>query len=111
MLGKHSLAKALSTLRNIGLLTSSASNFIDNTFCYPTNNQNSNSNGMILSQREMQCLYQATRGKTAKQIAKALSLSNRTVEHYLDNIKNKMGVSSKAELIAKAMECFFLNSP
>jgi len=60
--------------------------------------------GMIdirLSSRENQCLYLTIRGKTAKQIAKILGISNRTVEEYLMNVKNKMGVASKAEVIEK----------
>ncbi len=42
-----------------------------------------------LSKREQECLFYVLREKTAKQIAKILGLSFRTVEFYIENIKNK----------------------
>lgn len=56
-------------------------------------------NGVSLSQREMQVSHLLVYGCTAKEIAKQLSLSPRTVEGYLINIKNKFCVPSKKELI------------
>ena len=61
-------------------------------------------NGHYFSKREMECLQYYIKGRTAKQIAKELKLSYRTVQHYLENIKCKMGVSSKSELISKVTE-------
>lgn len=55
-----------------------------------------------LSQREFECLYWNAKEKTAKQIGKILSLSPRTVEEYLCNLKNKLGCRSKFELIEVA---------
>ncbi len=54
-----------------------------------------------LSKRELQCLYYYAQGKIAKEIAKQLSLSKRTVEHYLATAKNKVGIVSKSELLQK----------
>lgn len=62
-----------------------------------------------LTKRQSQCLYHLVRGKTAKQIAKALNLSNRTVEFYLENIKDKFKCESRSDLIAKAIEMGFGN--
>ena len=53
-----------------------------------------------LSLRELQCLHHLSQGDSSKDIALALGLSFRTVEHYLLNIRNKTDCRDKAELIA-----------
>lgn len=57
-----------------------------------------------LSTREEECLSLLLLGHSAPQIAKLLSLSSRTVEHYIINIKHKLHCKNKAELIEKALE-------
>lgn len=52
-----------------------------------------------LSHREEQCLEYYQRGHSAQSTAASLGLSQRTVEHYFDNIKNKLGLSSKRDLL------------
>lgn len=52
-----------------------------------------------ITKREFECLLWCIKDKTAKQIARILSLSPRTVEEYLGNLKNKLGCRSKYELI------------
>lgn len=52
-----------------------------------------------ISDRERQCIFHLVKGKTTTQIAESLGLSQRTVESYLDNIKNKLGCNSKSMLI------------
>jgi DNA-binding CsgD family transcriptional regulator len=54
-----------------------------------------------LTRREMECLALTMLGKTAKFIAKELCLSHRTVENYLESIKDKLQVRTKPELIGK----------
>jgi len=56
-----------------------------------------------LSERESECLFLLLRGKTAREIADILFISNRTVEKHTDNIKSKMGCFTKSELIDKAL--------
>lgn len=51
------------------------------------------------SQRQLQCLQLYIQGKTAKEIAKSINLSYRTVENYLQHIKLKLRVHNKAQLI------------
>ncbi|MEO8400352.1 MAG: LuxR C-terminal-related transcriptional regulator [Gammaproteobacteria bacterium] len=63
-------------------------------------------NGCYLSQREKECLYFCVRGKTASETAKALGLSKRTIETYLANIKIKLDIPSKSDLIEKTREYF-----
>ena len=44
------------------------------------------------------------KGMNAQEIAAALALQQTTVEGYSQNIKNKLGVSRKSEIIAAALE-------
>jgi DNA-binding CsgD family transcriptional regulator len=53
-----------------------------------------------LSKREVECLYHLTLGKNIKEIARELSIGNRTVEDYLNNVKLKSGKHSRSQLIA-----------
>lgn len=52
-----------------------------------------------LSTREGQLVAHLLRGKSASEIGETLGLSTRTIEHYTDNVKNKLGCYSKSELI------------
>ncbi len=56
---------------------------------------------MFLSKREVDCLKLLVQGKTAQQVGEILDLSKRTVEYYLDNIKNKAGYRKKSEILEK----------
>lgn len=60
-----------------------------------------NINLSILSKRELDCVYFITRGFTSKQIGKKLNLSHRTIETYIENIKNKFYLKSKFEIAEK----------
>ncbi len=61
-----------------------------------------------LSKRETECLHFWMQGKSAKQIAAILGLSQRTVENYINNIKIKWNCYSKSQVITKALEKGFL---
>ena len=54
---------------------------------------------IYLSKRESECLLQLSLGKTAKETARALDLSPRTVEFYLNNIKEKTDCRTRTELV------------
>lgn len=56
------------------------------------------------SKREVECLFYLLEGNTAKEIAMVLKLSYRTVEGYIDSMKNKAGCSTTSELILKAAQ-------
>lgn len=49
------------------------------------------------------CVFLLIRGKSAKEIEALLSISKRTVESYIENIKNKMDCRNKAEILVKAV--------
>ncbi len=57
-----------------------------------------------LSPREKEILSLYLQGETARSIAERLYLSSRTVESYLENIKNKLNCYQKTELIKRAQE-------
>ena len=59
-----------------------------------------------LSKREWECLSGAAMGKTHKEIANTFSISPRTVESYLNQVKSRAGAPYKSQLI----ELFHKNS-
>lgn len=63
----------------------------------------------LLSQRELETLFYVLQGKTAKEVARILNLSFRTVEGYIDNIKIKYNCRTKSELFAQANKNDLLN--
>jgi PAS domain S-box-containing protein len=56
-----------------------------------------------LSEREEQVLLYATKGFTDKEIARKLGISTATVLTYWMRIRNKLGGSNRAELVASAV--------
>jgi NarL family two-component system response regulator YdfI len=55
-----------------------------------------------LTEREMEVLQAAAQGKTSKEIAFALGISERTIKAHLGSIYQKLGVDSRAAAIAAA---------
>lgn len=90
VLGNQPLADSLLQITKLNLFSSSS---------FPHLPIGAEINSVYLSKREMECLALTVNRKTAKQIGQRLKLSSRTVEEYLNNIRNKMGARSKAELI------------
>lgn len=72
-------------------------------YCRPCNKHNEYQNKFELTIRECECVYLLIKGKSAKEIAALLSLSKRTIESYIENIKNKMDCKNKAEILVKAI--------
>ena len=56
---------------------------------------------VLLSKREIECLHYLAEGKAAKEIARKLDISSRTVEIHIANIKGKMKCKSSLELISQ----------
>ena len=46
---------------------------------------------------------------SAKEAGEKLDLSKRTIEFYLENIKNKLNCQKKSELIAMAIQNGYMN--
>ncbi len=60
-----------------------------------------NNISVSLSKREAQCVHYLHQGKTAKEIARALDISHRTIEIYLDQVRSKTDSKSRIELLSK----------
>lgn len=54
---------------------------------------------ITLSVQKSRCMQELLKGKTAKEIARCLNLSPRTVEHYLEDVRSKVGCRSARELL------------
>ena len=57
----------------------------------------------LFTKREKECLQWSAKGKSAWEVAHILSISERTVIFHLNNAKKKIGATSKAHLITKAI--------
>jgi DNA-binding CsgD family transcriptional regulator len=55
-----------------------------------------------LSPREHECLELYSKGYDSKETAELLGISHRTVEHYFESMKNKLGCFSKREILKKS---------
>jgi DNA-binding response OmpR family regulator len=58
---------------------------------------------VALSEREIQSLTWAARGKTSTEIAQILELSKRTVDFHIDNARTKLGTTTRIEAVVKAI--------
>jgi two-component system NarL family response regulator len=57
-----------------------------------------------LTKRESEALRLVMEGLTDREVGLALGLSERTVRYHLGNVYSKLGVSARAEAVAKALE-------
>jgi DNA-binding CsgD family transcriptional regulator len=62
----------------------------------------------MLSRRETECLQWAAKGKTDWEIGQILSLSEKTVNVYIERAKSKYGVRSRTQAITLAMHARLL---
>ncbi|MER1941005.1 MULTISPECIES: helix-turn-helix transcriptional regulator [unclassified Castellaniella] len=53
-----------------------------------------------LSERERQCLYWASHGKTSQEMGSILGISARTANFHLTNVCGKLGVRSRQAAVA-----------
>jgi DNA-binding NarL/FixJ family response regulator len=56
-----------------------------------------------LSEREVETLTWAARGKTSAEIAAILGLTKRTVDFHIDNARDKLGVTTRVQAAVKAV--------
>lgn len=68
-------------------------------------------NLLLLSKREKECLVLFKQGYTYQSIGVHLGLSVRTVEHYIDSVKNKLGLETRSELYLAAEKLVQLGIP
>lgn len=65
---------------------------------------------MLLSKREALCLLYMIAGYSCSDTAKSIHLSRRTVESHINNIRYKLGVTYKKDIIRAAIKGDFLNN-
>lgn len=75
-----------------------AQQFLTDIGCY-INKKND-----ALTNKEKECAKFLINGCSAKEVARLLNISNRTVEFHLSNIKTKLGCRNKAQLIKTLLE-------
>jgi DNA-binding NarL/FixJ family response regulator len=74
------------------------------TFSQLTSTRVVNTNGMrLLTKREEEVVHLVAEGLQNREIAKALKLSEHTIKNYLFHIFEKLGVSSRVELVLYAV--------
>jgi DNA-binding CsgD family transcriptional regulator len=56
-----------------------------------------------LTPRQLECLTRIASGETSAEIAAALGLSKRTVDHYVTHVIARLGVRNRTEAVAKAI--------
>ncbi len=66
-------------------------------------------NSVKFTLREAQCAKFIMHGRTLKQTAALLELSKRTVEFYFNNIKIKLGLTKKSDVVGLLFASDFLN--
>jgi ATP/maltotriose-dependent transcriptional regulator MalT len=66
---------------------------------------------LLLSDRERQVLAEVATGKTNREVAQTLAISQHTVGRHLENIFTKLGVTTRAAAIAAAYERRLLGAP
>ena len=91
--GYHSIDTALIQLINLGLL---------NKACHAKSSELL----LLFTKRERDCIKLLLKGIKIKEIAQVFGLSKRTIEHHIDSIKQKVGVSTQIELILKLSKLF-----
>jgi two-component system response regulator NreC len=78
--------------------------FIDSSLAKCLATESENSEGVKLSEREIQVLKYLVRGFTGKEIAAKLNISMKTVETYKLRITEKTGISARPELLQYAIK-------
>ncbi len=64
-----------------------------------------------LTSQEFSCVLLLMKGKTTKEIAKALKIKPRTVEAHIDNIRTKLNCHTKVEVVTKIIANGFIKLP
>lgn len=64
-----------------------------------------------LSPRQIQCLILISEGHTYFEIARALKLSPRTVEHYMGGACARLGVRNRVQAVARAIALGLIPAP
>lgn len=97
----NAFTQSLLSLTNTGLLC-------QNKLVFANLTNGTLLDGTYYNQHECNLLKYVLRGRTAKEIARELNLSYRTIEHQFERLKLKANCKSRSELIDKAFDWFIL---
>jgi LuxR family transcriptional regulator len=90
------------------LFTLTTTPFHPTTLILSTDLEESNlfldNNGIKFSKRESECIYAMYLGNSAKEIARQFNISIRTVEYYFNNIRQKLGCTSKSQILSMLLK-------
>lgn len=64
-------------------------------------------NSFYLTERERECILYLTRGMTLVQASDRLNLSYRTVEFYMKRLRDRLGCSTKNDMLMKIHKSSF----
>ena len=78
-----------------------ASTYVHNRLC--TMKRKEREDDVRLTAREMECLKWIAAGKSDWQIGQILSISNKTVNYHVENVKRKFGVATRIQAVVAAM--------
>lgn len=100
--------------QNIASLSDALRKLMQTGLLMPSQASSTSIPGLIIDdvffdERDQQILYLTVRGKTAKNIARIIDISHRTVEHRIEKIKLKLSVATRSELIDKVIDYFLSN--
>lgn len=104
--GRDKLDSALMLISELGFLTPKVITKNRHILSSKSSKLSKPIDSFYFSKREREILHYSIRGKTAKQCAALLNISPRTVEQHLENIKMKLKVSSKSEMIDNVIDSF-----
>lgn len=68
------------------------------------NRENQEQKHLLLSAREIECLYWISRGKTSSDISLLMKISEHTVNEHKKNIMKKLNVSNIVYAVREAMK-------
>lgn len=69
-----------------------------------TKRYETNSKFSQLTRREFECLEELVKGQTAKMIATSLNISPRTVDRHVENIRDKLELKYRIEIVTEFLE-------
>jgi DNA-binding NarL/FixJ family response regulator len=64
----------------------------------------------LITPRELEVLCRVAKGLTAKEIAKSLNISSKTVERHKSNIMGKLGIHTQVDLARYAIREGFVSA-
>ncbi len=72
-------------------------------------NQHSLANTPILTHREIEILEYVTQGLSAKEVARCIDISPRTVDRHIENVRLKLHAKNRTHMVVRAVKAGLLS--